>query len=87
MTRREKLVVRILAQRDNPCHVRFEDACKVARMLGFDKEGGKGSHRSFSRTGEPTGLNFQSRNGLIPTYQARQLIDMIEKYGPYENDC
>lgn len=43
-------------------------------------EGTKGSHRAFARRGEATLLNFQDRNGKIPTYQAEQLIDMIEKY-------
>ncbi len=27
-------------------------------------------------------LNFQDRGGFVPPYQARQLAQMIEKYGP-----
>jgi len=27
-----------------------------------------------------TGLNFQNRNGLIPPYQARQLMAMMDKF-------
>ena len=65
----------------NPRHVRFSDACRAARLLGFVHEGGKGSHRVFKRPGEPLQLNFQNRRGLIPVYQARQLARMIEKYG------
>jgi hypothetical protein len=53
----------------------------VARALGFIHEGGQGSHRVFKRQGEPTQLNFQNRNGLIPAYQAHQLVAMIRKYG------
>ncbi len=78
MSRKDKLLVAI---RRNPKAVRFDDACKVARMLGFVHESGKGSHRVFKRSGEPVQLNFQNRGGCIPTYQARQLIAMIEKYG------
>ncbi|QSA97115.1 hypothetical protein [Methylococcus sp. EFPC2] len=78
MTRREKLWTSI---RNNPKGVRFEDACKVAEELGFVHKGGQGSHCAFSRTGEPVGLNFQNRNGFIPPYQARQLIEMMDKYG------
>ena len=26
------------------------------------------------------GLNFQNRNGFVPPYQARQLIEMIVRY-------
>jgi len=76
--RLDKLIASIC---NNPKGVRFDDACKVARRLGFTSEGGSGSHRAFSRPGEPIGLNFQSHNGKIKPYQARQLIAMIEKYG------
>ena len=65
----------------NPHDVRFDDACKVAQILGFVHKGGTGSHRAFARIGEPMLLNFQNRAGLVPPYQARQLIAMIEKYG------
>jgi hypothetical protein len=41
---------------------------------------GGGSHVRFKRIGEITQLNFQNRNGNVPTYQAEQLIEMIEKY-------
>jgi hypothetical protein len=76
MSQREKLIESV---RENPKDVRFEDACKIALWLGF-LSGGKGSHYAYSRPGEPIGLNFQNRNGKIPTYQARQLIEMIDKY-------
>jgi len=81
MTKREKRIAGILA---NPRAVRFDEACRVARALGFVHEGGQGSHRVFKRKGEPTQLNFQNRNGLIPAYQARQLAAMIRKYGEDE---
>ncbi len=77
MSRRDKLFAAI---RNNPAEVRFSDACRVAGWLGFVHEGGKGSHRVFKRPGEPVQLNFQDHRGRIPTYQARQLIAMIDKY-------
>jgi len=77
MSQRAKL---IKAVRNNPSHVRFDDACKIAEWLGFVHKGGKGSHRAYQRTGEPIGLNFQNRGGKIPRYQAEQLIAMIDKY-------
>lgn len=67
--------------RNNPRNVRFDDACKAARALGFAHEGGAGSHRTFARPEEPLQLNFQNRGGKIAPYQARQLIAMIAKYG------
>jgi hypothetical protein len=77
MSQRAKLIA---AVRNNPNDVRFDDACKIARWLGFVHTGGKGRHRAFSRTGEATQLNFQNRGGRIPRYQADQLIEMIDKY-------
>ncbi len=77
MGRHEKLIASIRA---NPKSVRFDDACKLALSLGFIHQGGKGSHRVFKRKGEMTQLNFQNRNGLIPQYQALQLLAMLERY-------
>jgi hypothetical protein len=70
----------LAAIRNNPRDVRFDDACKVAGWLGFVAKGGKGAHRAFQRPGEAVGLNFQDRNGKIKPYQAKQLIEMIDKY-------
>jgi nitrous oxide reductase accessory protein NosL len=78
LSSRAKLLAAI---RNNPKDVRFADACKAAEWIGFKGKGGKGSHRAFSRPGEPVALNFQNRKGKIPTYQAKQLIEMIDKYG------
>jgi len=78
MSRKEKLLASILA---NTKTVRYEEACKLAILLGFHHKGGKGSHRVFKRTGELVQLNFQNRGEYIPPYQARQLVEMIEKYG------
>ncbi len=66
--------------RENPRAVRFDDACKIAERLGFSRQGGKGSHRTYGRTDEPCLLNLQNRGGYIPSYQARQLLAMVEKY-------
>lgn len=77
MTKSDKLVQAI---RNNPRDVRFDDACKIAERLGFIGKGGKGSHTAYSKPGEPVGLNFQNRDGKIPPYQAKQLIEMIDKY-------
>lgn len=81
MTKKEKIITAIL---NNYKAVRFEDACKLAKSLGFRHKGGQGSHRAFSKEGEPTLLNFQNRSGYILPYQAKQLIEMIEKYAKRE---
>jgi predicted RNA binding protein YcfA (HicA-like mRNA interferase family) len=78
MSRKEKLLAAIRA---NAKTVRFEDACKAAELIGFSFHGGEGSHRVYKRDGEAVILNFQNRKGLIAEYQAKQLIQMVDKYG------
>jgi hypothetical protein len=77
MSRQDKLIAGL---RNSPKDVRFEDACKIAEMLGFRCKGGQGSHHAYQRAGEPVLLNFQDRNGRIKPYQARQLLEMVDKY-------
>ena len=77
MSKRDKLIEGL---RNSVKNVRFEDACKIAETIGFTRAGGKGSHRAYQRPGEPSGLNFQDRDGYIKPYQARQLLEMVDKY-------
>ena len=77
MTKRDKLLTNV---RSHAKTVRFADACRVAERIGFSRAGGKGSHSVFSKSGEPVILNFQNRDGYILPYQARQLIEMMDKY-------
>jgi hypothetical protein len=71
---------------NNPKNVRFADACKAAEMLGFNAKAQTGSsHHAFAKPGEMSQLNFQKRSGgMIKPYQARQLMQMIEKYWDFE---
>ncbi len=78
MSRKDKLLLTI---RRNPKAVRFDEACKVAEIIGFVRMGGRGSHCTYGRPDKPLLLNFQNRNGYITPYQAKQLIKMMEKYG------
>lgn len=78
MNAKRKFLSKIQTQ---PAQVRFNEACKAAMILGFMKKGGAGSHYTFAKADEPVLLNFQNRNGFIPSYQARQLALMIDKYG------
>jgi hypothetical protein len=77
MTKQEK---RLASLRNNPKAVRFEDACNIAERLGFSRQGGKGSHQTYGKADEPLLLNFQNRGGYILPYQAKQLLDMADKY-------
>ena len=84
MGQKSKLIEAI---RNNPKDVSFDDACKVAEWLGFThKNRGGTSHRVFAKLGEPTQLNFQNKQGKIVTYQAKQLIAMIDQYWEASDD-
>jgi len=61
MSKSEKLS---LAIRNNPKVVRFNDAIKIAELMGFEHKGGQGSHCAFAKEGELKLLNFQNRNGF-----------------------
>jgi len=78
VTRKDKLLKGL---RDNPRMVRFDDACRIAERLGFERKAGKGSHCTYGREGESLLLNFQNRGGYIMVYQAKQLDNMVKKYG------
>jgi hypothetical protein len=83
VAKREKLLLAILSSAKD---VRFEDACKVAELLGFTGIDRKGSHNGYARPGEIEQLDFQNRGGKVPPYQAKQLQKMISKYWDFEKD-
>jgi predicted RNA binding protein YcfA (HicA-like mRNA interferase family) len=75
-----KVLEKILSGSRN---IRFEDACRLAKALGFELDRTKGSHHIFVH-GEVPGLrmNFQpDRNGQMKMYQLRQLLDAMEMNG------
>ncbi len=78
MTKQDKLLQLVF---NVTAAIRFEDACKIAEMIGFSRKSGQGSHVVYGREDEMTLLNFQNRNGMIKPYQIRQLRDMVKKYG------
>ena len=75
-----KVLEKILSGSRN---IRFEDACRLAKALGFQLDRVSGSHHIFVH-GEVLGLrmNFQpDRNGQMKMYQLRQLLDAVEMNG------
>jgi predicted RNA binding protein YcfA (HicA-like mRNA interferase family) len=78
MTKQDKLLQLVF---NVTAALRFEDACKIAELIGFSRKSGQGSHVVYGREDEMTLLNFQNRNGMIKPYQIRQLRDMVKKYG------
>ncbi|MDP1773853.1 MAG: hypothetical protein Q8L15_16385 [Methylobacter sp.] len=78
MTKHDKLLQSVF---NVSVSIRFEDACKVAELIGFSRKSGQGSHIVYGKDDEIKLLNFQNRNGTIKPYQLRQLRDMVKKYG------
>lgn len=78
MTKQDKLLQLVF---NVTAAMRFEDACKIAELIGFSRKSGQGSHVVYGREDEMSLLNFQNRNGMIKPYQVRQLRDMVKKYG------
>ena len=75
-----KVLEKILSGSRN---IRFEDACRLAKALGFELDRVSGSHHIFVHR-EVSGLriNFQpDRNGQMKMYQLRQLLDAMEING------
>jgi len=58
----------------------FEPESCYIRRDRFEAKGQNGSHNSFSKSGDPEGLNFQNRKGKIVPYQAKQLGKKIKEY-------
>jgi predicted RNA binding protein YcfA (HicA-like mRNA interferase family) len=78
VSQKQKLADKI---RENPKNVSFQEACTMATYIGFPLHRISGSHHIFARKGQKRNLNFQKKkDGKIPTYQARQLIEMINEY-------
>ncbi len=61
-------------------NIRFNQLCNIAEEFGFKFQGGRGSHRIYSRKGIKEILNFQNVHGKAKPYQVRQLIKVIEQY-------
>lgn len=75
-----QVLAKILAGSRN---IRFEDACRLAKALGFELDRMRGSHHIFVH-GEVPGLrlNLQpDRGGQAKMYQLRQLLDAMESAG------
>lgn len=75
-----KVLEKILSGSRN---IRFEDACRLAKALGFQLDRVSGSHHIFVHR-ELSGLrmNFQlDRNGQMKMYQLRQLLEAMETNG------
>ena len=79
MGRCERLVKKA---RESPGGLRFEEACRLARCLGFEQvRRTAGSHRVFKKPGVRGLINLQNRDGRAIAYQVRQILHLAEDLG------
>jgi predicted RNA binding protein YcfA (HicA-like mRNA interferase family) len=64
----------------SPAHLRFEEACALARAFGFHLSRVSGSHHIFARQGVRELVNLQEVGGKAKPYQVKQLLDLVERY-------
>ena len=71
---------------ESPGNLRFAEACRLARCLGFEqvrKTGG--SHRVFKKPGSRGLINLQNCNGEAIEYQVKQILALAGALGLLEN--
>lgn len=75
-----RVLEKILAGSRN---IRFEEACRLAKGLGFELDRTRGSHHIFMHSEVPgLRLNLQpDKSGQAKMYQIRQLLDAMETNG------
>lgn len=68
--------------RESPGNLRFVEACRLARCLGFEQvRRTAGSHRVFKKPGTPRLINLQDRDGRAIAYQVKQMLALAEELG------
>ena len=68
--------------RESPGNLRFVEACRLARCLGFEQvRRTAGSHRVFKKPGTPGLINLQDRDGRAIAYQVKQMLVLAEELG------
>lgn len=78
MSKREKLISKA---RNNPKGLRFDEACKLAELIGFEKKGGSGSHSVYASEGIMEIINLQPRkDGKAKGVQVEQILALMDRF-------
>ncbi len=65
----------------NPHNCRFGDFEKVVEWFGFQRGGGKGSHRTYFHPGVREIVDLQPLGGEAKPYQIRQFVRLVRLHG------
>jgi predicted RNA binding protein YcfA (HicA-like mRNA interferase family) len=79
MSKVEKFLVKLL-RGTSETNIDFDELCKLLEKLGFDKRI-KGSHNIFTKDDVSEILNLQPMGSKAKTYQVKQVLAVIVKYG------
>lgn len=72
--------------RESPGNLRFVEACRLARCLGFEQvRRTAGSHRVFKKPGTAGLINLQDRDGRAIAYQVKQMLALAEELGLFKD--
>jgi len=69
------------AAKANPAGLSFSDLQALAIAAGYRLARTRGDHFIYSRPKTPEIINLQPTRGKAKTYQVRQVLGIIEKYG------
>lgn len=80
--------------RNKPASLTFDEACSLAKQLGWEEDRQRGSHLIFHhplapkiRRLHPRPLNLQKgKNGEAKAYQVNQMLDMAVAMGIIEKE-
>jgi predicted RNA binding protein YcfA (HicA-like mRNA interferase family) len=61
-------------------NVRFRDAQRLVKALGFELDRVQGSHHIYRHPMIGQRINLQARGGDAKPYQLRQLLELVERY-------
>ena len=72
---------KIWQQIQNNCrNIRFGDFVRVIEWFGFVMKGGRGSHKTFSRSDIKEILDLQEMSGEAKPYQIKQFLRLVKQY-------
>ena len=84
MSKIKKIIEKILRGTADK-NISFNDLCQILHHFGFE-ERIKGSHHIFFKEGIDEILNLQPKESKVKLYQAKQVRNVIIKYGLWSDE-
>ncbi len=78
MSKLEKVLAKVLSGASD-ANIKFDDLCYLIEKLGYERNGGRGSHQTYTRG--PWFLNLQKYGPNAKSYQVRQIREQLQQQG------